>query len=113
MKQQLECAKDDDGKLQLSKVPPDVIDAIAKVREYGSMKYKGADDWRAISPDRWHEALLRHVLAMWEDPWSIDMESGLPCIWHVATNAAFLCAWVARRSNSHMETERKGREGDD
>lgn len=92
----MECVKDDDGKLKLSKVPPEVIDAIAKIREYGAMKYEGADDWRDIGPERWHEALLRHVREMWEDPYHIDDESGLPTLWHVATNVAFLCACMER-----------------
>lgn len=87
-----EGAKNDDGKLKLSKVPPEIIDAIAAVRDFGAQKYGAAENWRAISPDRWHEALLRHVRAMWEDPRHIDEESGLPTLWHVATNVAFLCA---------------------
>lgn len=85
-------AKDDQGKLRLSEVPPEIIEAIAHVRDYGHQKYGDAENWKAISPDRWHEALLRHVVAMWADPWHIDPESGLPSLWHVATNAAFLCA---------------------
>lgn len=85
-------AKDDHNKLKLSRVPPEVIDAIAKVRDFGCLKYGDAENWKSISPDRWHEALLRHVVAMWNDPWHIDEESGLPSLWHVATNAAFLCA---------------------
>lgn len=99
-----EGAKDDGGKLKLSRVPPDIIDAIAAVREFGFRKYGKAENWRSISPDRWHEALLRHVRAMWEDSWHIDEESGLPTLWHVATNVAFLCAWV---DNTQHETERK------
>lgn len=96
----LEGVKDDGGKLKLSKVPPNIIDAIATVRAYGERKYKDAENWRSISPERWHEALLRHVREMWEDPWHVDEESGLPTLWHVATNAAFLCACM-ERSNSH------------
>lgn len=85
-------AKHDEGKLKLSLVPPEVIDAIAAVREFGFRKYGEAENWRSISPDRWHEALLRHTREIWNDPTHIDEESGLPSLWHLATNAAFLCA---------------------
>lgn len=90
--EQIKGAKYDDGKLRLSLVPPEIVTAVAEVREFGKRKYADAEDWRSIEPERWHEALLRHALAMWNNPLAIDEESGLPVIWHVATNAAFLCA---------------------
>lgn len=91
----IEGAKYDEGKLKLSRVPPEIIDAIAAVREFGAAKYGDAEAWRSISPDRWHEALLRHAREMWNDPYHIDAESGLPSLWHLATNAAFLCVYMA------------------
>ena len=87
-------AKNDDGKLQLSAVPPELIRAVAAVRAYGKAKYAEAEDWTKVDPKRFHEALLRHALACWEDPYSLDAESGLPSLWHLATNAAFLCAMM-------------------
>lgn len=87
-------AKNDDGKLQLSTVPPELIRAVAAVRAYGKAKYAEAEDWTKVDPKRFHEALLRHALACWEDPYSVDAESGLPSLWHLATNAAFLCAMM-------------------
>lgn len=87
-------AKNDDGKLQLSAVPPELIRAVAAVRAYGKAKYAEAEDWTKVEPKRFHEALLRHALACWEDPYSVDTESGLPSLWHLATNAAFLCAMM-------------------
>lgn len=87
-------AKNDDGKLQLSSVPPELIRAVARVRAYGKAKYQEAEDWTKVEPKRFHEALLRHCLAVWEDPYAVDEESGLPSLWHLATNAAFLCAMM-------------------
>ena len=84
--------KDDNGKLKLSRVPPELIEAVARVRDFGDRKYTDPENWKHIAPERWHEALLRHVLAIWNDPMHIDEESGLPSLWHVACNAAFLCA---------------------
>lgn len=92
MMEQIKGAKYDDGKPRPSLVPVEAIEAIMQVREFGKAKYADAEDWRSIEPGRWHEALLRHVLAIWEDPTHIDEESGLPSLWHVITNAAFLCA---------------------
>ena len=72
-------------------------------RMYGFNKYGEAEDWRSVEPERWHEALLRHVLAIWDDPTHIDEESGLPSLWHVMTNGAFLCACL--KDSFKKETE--------
>lgn len=56
----------------------------------------GDDEWRAIRAElervkrERDAAVLRHILAAWNDPYRIDPESGLPHIAHVATNIAFL-----------------------
>lgn len=86
----MDTAKSDTGKPRLSLVPPEIIRAVCRVREYGTAKYHDPDNWRRVEPQRYHEAMLRHVLACWEDPWAVDPESGLPHIEHVATNIAFL-----------------------
>lgn len=85
-------AKDSKGKLKLSDVPPELITAVAKVREYGNNKYADPDNWRRLSVNVFHEALLRHALAIWQDAYALDPESGLPALWHLACNAAFMCA---------------------
>ena len=92
MMEQIKGAKYDDGKPRPSLVPVEGIEAIMQVREYGMQKYGDAEDWRSIAPERWHDALLRHVLHIWDNPLALDYESGLPALWHVITNAAFLCA---------------------
>lgn len=90
--EQLKGAKFDGGKPRPSLVPVEGIEAIMQVREYGMWKYGDAEDWRSIAPERWHDALLRHVLHIWDNPLALDDESGLPALWHVITNAAFECA---------------------
>lgn len=87
-------AKNDDGKLQLSAVPPEAIVAIARIREYGNRKYADPQNWRRVLPEKFHEAMLRHCLACWEDPYAVDPESGLPHLWHLMCNGAFLCAMM-------------------
>ena len=90
--EQIKGAKYDEGKPRPSLVPVEAIEAIMQVREFGKAKYADAEDWRKVPREKWLDALLRHVLHIWDNPLAIDDESGLPSIWHVITNTAFLCA---------------------
>ena len=92
MMDQIKGAKYDDGKPRPSLVPVAAIEAIMHVREFGKEKYADAEDWRKVPREKWLDALLRHVLHIWDNPLALDDESGLPAMWHVITNAAFLCA---------------------
>lgn len=84
-------AKADCGKLHISYVPTEIIEAIAKVREFAHNKYgDGADRWFEIDKSRYREALLRHILRWWKNPDGKDEESGLPHLWHAACNISFL-----------------------
>ncbi|MBR3031718.1 MAG: hypothetical protein IKH92_01720 [Clostridiales bacterium] len=83
-------AKADAGKPRLTLVPRKIIWAIAKVREFGMKKYKEEDNWKRVEPRRYRDALFRHLMAYLDDPDGRDPESGLPVLWHVATNCAFL-----------------------
>ena len=83
-------AKFDTGKPHPSYVPKALIEAVMYVREYGNKKYKDPDNWRMVEANRYHEALLRHILAIWNDPYVKDPESGLFHLAHAACNIAFL-----------------------
>lgn len=89
--------KADAGKLRLSLVPTEIIRAVARVREYGVNKYGAQEAWRHVSPERYRDALLRHVLAWWDDPDGVDAESGLPHLEHIACNVAFLLEMSERQ----------------
>ena len=86
-------AKADAGKAQLTLVPRRIIWAIARVREYGCKKYPegGVDNWKQVEKERYRDAMMRHMLQYLDDPDGVDKESGLPHLWHLATNCAFLC----------------------
>lgn len=84
-------AKADAGKLQLTLVPRQIINDIAAVRMYGNNKYHDPDNWRTVEVERYRDALFRHLLAYLDDPTGKDEESGLPHLWHIACNVAFLC----------------------
>lgn len=92
MMEQIKGAKYDEGKPRPSLVPVEAIEAIMQVREFGKAKYADAEDWRKVPREKWLDAILRHVLHIWDNPLALDDESGLPALWHVITNAAFLCA---------------------
>ena len=83
--------KADAGKARLTLVPRKIIWAIAKVREYGTEKYKDPDNWKLVETQRYKDAAFRHFLAYLEDPNSVDEESGLSHLDHLACNIAFLC----------------------
>lgn len=85
-------AKADAGKLRLTLVPRQIIRDIAKVRMYAvSTKYKDPDNWKRVEPERYRDAAFRHFLAYLDNPNSVDEESGLSHLSHLATNIAFLC----------------------
>jgi len=86
-------AKQDYGKAKLSLVPRRIIWDVAAIREYGNNKYPdgGPDNWRGVEPERYRDAAYRHFLGYLDDPRSVDSESGLPHLWHLACNIAFLC----------------------
>ena len=83
-------AKADSGKPNFSLVPKQIIYEIEKVRAFGSRKYKDPDNWKKVELERYHQALLRHTLAMWNDVQAKDKESGLLHLSHMATNIAFI-----------------------
>lgn len=84
-------AKADTGKPKLTLVPRKIIFDIAKIREYGNAKYGDPDNWKIVSKERYRDAAYRHFMAYLDDPEGVDEESGLPHLWHLACNVAFLC----------------------
>jgi len=84
--------KADVGKPRLSLVPTRAVEGIARIREYGCNKYPigGQDNWKDVEPQRYIDALLRHAFAFKDDPLGVDEESGLPHLWHIGCNYAFL-----------------------
>lgn len=83
--------KADKGKPRVSLVPTEIIRNIATIREYGLKKYGKKESWKSVEPERYRDAMYRHLLAYIDDPYGVDEESGLPHLWHLACNVAFLC----------------------
>jgi len=85
-------AKADAGKEPISLVPMQIVRDISRVRQYGNAKYGDPDNWKTVDVGRYRDALGRHLLLYLEDPTGLDEESGLPHLYHVACNVAFLCS---------------------
>ena len=81
--------KADAGKYRPTLVPTGIIKAIAKVRGFGVKKYGDNTNWEKVEKERYKDALYRHWLA-YLDGAEKDEESGLPPLWHMACNLAFL-----------------------
>lgn len=82
--------KHDGGKPRLALVPPELIEAVGAVMTHGAEKY-GVGKYRKVEPVRYRDALMRHICKWLKNPHGIDEDSGLPHLWHIACNVAFLC----------------------
>ena len=81
--------KHDGGKPRLDLVPPEIIEAVGAVMTHGAEKY-GEASYRQVEPKRYRAALMRHICKWLKDPYGKDEDSGLPHLWHIACNVAFL-----------------------
>ncbi len=82
--------KYDDGKPRLALVPSAAIRAVGEIMTYGLTKYDESS-WKNVEAWRYRDALMRHLCEYLDDPYGVDAESGYPHLWHITTNAAFLC----------------------
>jgi len=82
--------KFDQDKPRLDLVPPGIIEAVGAVRTYGTQKYGENTNWEKVEKHRYKAALMRHLCKYLRDENGVDEESGLPHLWHVACNIAFL-----------------------
>lgn len=93
--------KHDAGKLELSLVPPAIIEAVGEVRMYGNQKYGDTDSWLKVEPKRYKDALMRHLCEYLRNDKSVDEESGIEHLKHIACNVAFLLEMERRKNANH------------
>ncbi|MBR4855151.1 MAG: hypothetical protein IKU94_00810 [Bacteroidaceae bacterium] len=96
--------KADGGKHRPTLVPVSLIYAVTAIREYGCKKYKDPENWRKVEPQRYRDALYRHWLAYLSGE-KVDPESGLPHLWHLACNVAFLIEMEWKHENRDPENQ--------
>jgi hypothetical protein len=80
--------KHDSGKLRYSLLPWNALKEVAKVLEFGTVKYS-VNNWQKIEPQRYEDAAMRHLVAILEGEW-IDEESNLPHAAHCICCLLFL-----------------------
>lgn len=97
-------AKADSGKPQLTLVPRQILFDIARMREYGTKKYKDPDNWKQVDIQRYRDAAFRRFMAYLDGPDGTDAESGLTHLAHLACNIAFLCELEKKETNKNNET---------
>lgn len=83
--------KHDAGKYRPTLVPPQIIQDIAEVREYGIKKYGSEDAWKHVSLGCYKDDMCRHLIEYLKDPESVDEESGISNYKHIACDIAFIC----------------------
>lgn len=78
-----------EGKPRWSLVDFDALEPMVRVLEYGAQKY-GDNNWKkGLKTTEICESLLRHIFAYLRGE-DIDLESGLPQIGFILSNAKFL-----------------------
>lgn len=81
--------KGDAGKPPLNLIVPGWIWEVGLVIGHGATKY-APNDWQHVKPiSRWSAAISRHLLQA-ESGESLDSETGLSHMAHIATSAMFL-----------------------
>jgi len=83
--------KDDAGKVMMSLLEPDFLEGVAEVLTQGGKKY-GFHNWKTLPLDeqaRYKDALMRHTNEFMRGN-SIDPDSGMDHLLHVACNCMFL-----------------------
>ena len=94
--------KHDGGKPRLDIVPPEIIEAVGVVMTHGAEKY-GEASYRNVEPKRYRAALMRHICKWLKDPYGKDEDSGLPHLWHVACNVAFLLELDKEKQKENLD----------
>lgn len=97
-------AKDSEGKLELSLVPPQIIRDIAEVRMYGNRKYEDSNNWKSVEIEKFVDAFFRHWLLFIEEPDGIDEESGIKHYKHCACNMAFISALMKEKEKNNEQS---------
>lgn len=89
--------KYDSGKTRVGLLPTIALFCVAKVFTFGAAKY-AANSWRnqefkAVSWMRTFDSAMSHML-LWAGGQERDPESGLPHLWHAATQLMILIEHV-------------------
>lgn len=103
--------KHDKNKVDLSLLPPEALESIARVFQFGANKYS-AFDWKDDGPNtewrRTYSSIQRHLHA-WSKCEDIDPESGLDHLSHAATQLLILIT----HTQEHPEMDNRYRKNNE
>lgn len=80
--------KNDANKLRPSLLPWESLQAVIEVMAHGEKKY-GSENWRSVDPQRYRDALARHVISYMSGD-RYDDDADVPTICLIAANAMIL-----------------------
>ena len=96
--------KHDGGKVDLTLLPFESLEAIAKVMMFGAEKYE-RDNWKKCEDsNRYMQAMLRHLSEIQKGN-DIDEETGLSHMSHVGCNVLFLLYLMERSEYLEATTD--------
>lgn len=87
--------KDDAGKLPYDLLPPDAVEEILKVLQFGANKYAPRNWEKGMKWSRCFAALMRHMWAFWKGE-DLDPETGYSHLAHAGCCILFLLAYRTR-----------------
>ncbi len=92
---ELKGRKDDTGKLPFHLLPPELLEGVASVLDFGAKKYHPRNWEAGMDWSRVFAALQRHMWAWWggEDK---DPETGMSHLYHAGCCIAFLISYEKR-----------------
>lgn len=87
--------KFDQGKTPYHLLPPELLEGVGQVLDFGARKY-AARNWElGMAWSRPFSALMRHMWAWWRGQ-DVDPETGMSHLWHAGCCLAFLIAYEQR-----------------
>jgi len=92
----MEGKKFDQNKLPYHLLPPELLEGVATVLQFGAAKYAPRNWELGMSWSRPFAALMRHMWAWWRGE-QTDPETGYSHLWHAGCCVAFLIAYEQRK----------------
>jgi hypothetical protein len=95
----IEGRKDDGHKAPYHLIAPELLEATARVLDFGANKY-AARNWElGMYWSRPFAAMMRHMWAWWRGE-RADPETGMSHLWHAACCVMFLIAYEDRAAGT-------------
>jgi len=88
--------RDDGGKLPYHLLPPELMEGVARILQFGAKKYSPRNWEKGMDWSRVFSSMNRHIWAWWNGE-DNDPETGLSHLDHIACNIAFLQAYRNRK----------------